>query len=161
MAVPQAAATSKRVHIYSFAVEPDELADLAAEGAVAKHPDKTWVRHDSRQGHWKVWKGSAPAPAFSGTVAQPWRLYIVLGDAEKGAQMADDKKYDEARKLAEGALKKTVEGDDKAAERLAQKANAADPQAVEDVLRELDEDASSEHDPEKIREDLGNDADKQ
>jgi hypothetical protein len=106
-------------------------------------------------------KGSAPAPAFSGTVAQPWRLYIVLGDAEKGAQMADEKKYDKARELAEGALKKTVEGDDKAAERLAQKAKAADPQAVEDVLRELDEDASSEHDPEKIRQDLGNDADKQ
>jgi hypothetical protein len=75
--------------------------------------------------------------------------------------MADDKNYDKARGLAEDALKKTVEGDDAAAEKLAQKAKATDPQAVEDVLQDLDEDASSEHDPEKIKEELGNDADKQ
>ena len=60
--------------------------------------------------------------------------------------------------LAEDALKKTVEGDDKTAEKLAQKAKATDPQAVEDVLQELDEDAGSEHDPQKINEDLGKDA---
>ena len=54
-----------------------------------------------------------------------------------------------------------VEGDDETAERLAQEAKATDPQAVEDVLQELDEDAGSEHDPEKIREELGSDADKQ
>jgi hypothetical protein len=75
--------------------------------------------------------------------------------------MADEKKYDKARELAEDALKKTVDGDDKAADKLAQEAKATDPQAVEDVLQELDEDASSEHDPEKIKEELGNDADKQ
>ncbi|MFL5282493.1 MAG: hypothetical protein ACJ8AW_16275 [Rhodopila sp.] len=75
--------------------------------------------------------------------------------------MADEKKYDKARELAEDALKKAVDGDDKAADKLAQEAKATDPQAVEDVLQELDEDASSEHDPEKIKEELGNDADKQ
>jgi len=75
--------------------------------------------------------------------------------------MADEKKYDKARELAEDALRKAVDGDDKAADKLAQEAKATDPQAVEDVLQELDEDASSEHDPEKIKEELGNDADKQ
>ncbi|MFL5281644.1 MAG: hypothetical protein ACJ8AW_11795 [Rhodopila sp.] len=75
--------------------------------------------------------------------------------------MADEKKYDKARELAEDALKKAVDGDDKAADKLAQEAKATDPQAVEDVLQELDEDASSEHDPEKIKQELGNDADKQ
>jgi uncharacterized protein HemY len=71
--------------------------------------------------------------------------------------MAEDSSYEKARELAEEALTKTVEGDDKAAEKLAQKAKATDQQAVEDVLADLDEDAGSEHDPEKIREDLGND----
>ena len=75
--------------------------------------------------------------------------------------MADDRNYDEARGLAEEALKKTVEGDDASAEKLAEKAKATNQQAVEDVLQDLDEDASSEHDPQKIREDLGSDADKQ
>jgi hypothetical protein len=75
--------------------------------------------------------------------------------------MAEDSSYDKAREIAEGALTKTVEGDDKAAEKLAQEAKATNQQAVEDVLQDLDEDAGSEHDPEKIREDLGNDADRQ
>jgi hypothetical protein len=75
--------------------------------------------------------------------------------------MADNTKYDKARELAEDALKKTVEGDDKAADQLAEKAKATDMKAVEDVLQELDDDAGSEHDPEKIREELGDDADKQ
>jgi hypothetical protein len=75
--------------------------------------------------------------------------------------MANVNNYDKARDLAEGALKKTVEGDDRAAEELAQKAKATDRQAVEDVLDELDEDAGSEHDPQKINEELGNDAGKQ
>jgi hypothetical protein len=75
--------------------------------------------------------------------------------------MAEDSTYDKARQLAEEALTKTVEGDDKAAEKLAQKAKATNSQAAEDVLQDLDEDAGSEHDPEKIREDLGNDVGKQ
>jgi hypothetical protein len=73
--------------------------------------------------------------------------------------MADEKSYDEARGLAEDALKKTVEGDDTSAEKLAEKAKVTNPQAVKDVLQELDEDASSEHDPQKIKEDLGRDID--
>jgi hypothetical protein len=92
---------------------------------------------------------------------QPQRLATVQDATDQGANMADEKKYDKARELAEDALKKAVDGDDKAADKLAQEAKATDPQAVEDVLQELDEDASSEHDPEKIKEELGNDADKQ
>jgi hypothetical protein len=75
--------------------------------------------------------------------------------------MADEKGYDKARGLAEEALKKTVEGDDTSAEKLAEKAKATNQQAVKDVLQELDEDASSEHDSQKIKEDLGRDADTQ
>jgi hypothetical protein len=75
--------------------------------------------------------------------------------------MADNSSYDKARDLAEEALKKTVEGDNETAEELAQKAKATDQQAVEDVLHDLDEDASSEHDPQKIKEELGSDANKQ
>jgi hypothetical protein len=74
--------------------------------------------------------------------------------------MADEKGYEKARRLAEGALKKTVEGDDASAEKLAEKAKATNQQAVEDVLQELDEDASSEHDPQRIKDYLGSDADK-
>jgi uncharacterized protein HemY len=47
--------------------------------------------------------------------------------------MAEDSSYEKARELAEEALTKTVEGDDKAAEKLAQKAKATDQEAVEDV----------------------------
>ena len=73
--------------------------------------------------------------------------------------MADENSYDKARGLAEDALKKTVEGDDTSAEKLAEKAKATNPQAVKDVLQELDEDAHFQHDPQKIKEDLGRDAD--
>jgi hypothetical protein len=58
-------------------------------------------------------------------------------------------------------LTKTVKGDDASAEKLAKAGEDDNQQAVEDVLQELDEDAGSEHDPKKIEEDLGNDADKQ
>jgi hypothetical protein len=75
--------------------------------------------------------------------------------------MADTSSYDKARDMAEQALKKTVEGDNETAEELAQKAKATNQQAVEDVLHDLDEDASSEHDPLKIQEELGSDANKQ
>ena len=80
--------------------------------------------------------------------------------SEQGGHMADDKGYDKARGLAEDALKKTVEGDDVSAEKLAEEAKATNQQAVEDVLQELDEDASSEHDPQRIKDDLGSAADK-
>lgn len=75
--------------------------------------------------------------------------------------MVDDKKYDEARDLSEKALDAFVEGDEDKAAKLVEQAKATDPQAVKDVVQELDEDASSEHDPAKINEKLGADANKQ
>ena len=68
--------------------------------------------------------------------------------------MANDTNYDKARDLVEDAMEKAVAGDDKGAKALGQKAKATDPQAVEDALQDLDEDAASEHDPKKINEDL-------
>ena len=72
--------------------------------------------------------------------------------------MADDK-YDKARDLADKALEKFVEGHDEEAAKLGEQAKATDPQAVEDRLRELDPEASKK-DPGKIKEELGNEADK-
>jgi hypothetical protein len=67
--------------------------------------------------------------------------------------------YDKARDLAEKALDEAVEGNDAKAEKLAEEAKALDPDAVQDVVDELAQDAES--DPQQIREELGNDADKE
>jgi hypothetical protein len=75
--------------------------------------------------------------------------------------MVNDNKYDQARNLSEKALDAFVDGDEEKAARLVDQAKATDPQAVKDVAQELDEDAGSEHDPAKINEELGTDADKQ
>ena len=69
--------------------------------------------------------------------------------------MADDNKYDQARDLSEKALDAFVEGDEDKAAKLVDQAKTADPQAVKDVVQELDEDAGSEHDPAKINQELG------
>lgn len=74
--------------------------------------------------------------------------------------MADDKKYDQAREISEKALEAFVDGDEDKAGKLVEQAKATNPQAVKDVAQELDEDAGSEHDPAKLNEDLGNDANK-
>lgn len=74
--------------------------------------------------------------------------------------MADETQYDKARDLAEKALDAFVDGDEDKAAELAEKAKATDPQAVKDVSDELADDDSSEHDIDKINEDLGSDADK-
>jgi hypothetical protein len=66
--------------------------------------------------------------------------------------MADDQQYDEARNLH--APETFVNGHDKEAEQLAEKSKAADWQAAEDLLREMDEDASSEHDIAEINREL-------
>jgi hypothetical protein len=74
--------------------------------------------------------------------------------------MAGNTNYDKARELTEDAMKKAVEGDDKGAEALGQKASATNPQAVEDVFQDLDEDATADHDPKKLNEQLREDANK-
>jgi hypothetical protein len=65
---------------------------------------------------------------------------------------ADDKKYDQARNVSERAFDAIVDGDEDKAARLVEQAEATDPQAVQDVPQELNEDADLEHDPAKITE---------
>ncbi len=52
--------------------------------------------------------------------------------------MSDDK-HDKALDLTEQALDALVEGDEKAAAKLVQKAKALDPEAVEEVVHDLEE----------------------
>jgi hypothetical protein len=74
--------------------------------------------------------------------------------------VANDNKYDQARNLSEKALEAFVDGDEDKAAKLVDQAKTINTQAVEDVAQELDEDADSEHDPAKINEELGSNANK-
>ena len=74
--------------------------------------------------------------------------------------MPDQNKYDEARSLSEKALEALVEGKEDNAEKLLEQAKAIDGRAVNDVVQELDEDATSEHDVTKINRKLGINASK-
>jgi hypothetical protein len=67
----------------------------------------------------------------------------------------DDNKYDKARDLSERALDAVVHGDEDEATKLIDQAKATNPRAVEDIVQELEEDATSEHNLDKISEDLG------
>jgi hypothetical protein len=75
----------------------------------------------------------------------------------KERAMVENSKYDQARNLSEKALEAFVAGDEDKAAKLVEQAKATDPQAVQDVAQELDEDAASEHDPAKLNEELGED----
>jgi hypothetical protein len=55
--------------------------------------------------------------------------------------MADDK-HDKAVDLTEQALDSLVHGDDKAADKLIDQAKTLDPSAPEEIVHDLDEDAS-------------------
>ncbi|MBC7799301.1 MAG: hypothetical protein H7Z10_01650 [Gemmatimonadaceae bacterium] len=52
-------------------------------------------------------------------------------------------KHDAARDLTEQALDKLEQGDEKAADRLIDKAKGMDKSAVEEVVKDLDEDAAA------------------
>ncbi len=60
--------------------------------------------------------------------------------------MADDPKHEKARDLAEAALGEYAKGDDAKGDKLAEQAAKIDRSAVEEVVREIDEDAGSNHD---------------
>jgi hypothetical protein len=60
------------------------------------------------------------------------------------------KSYDRAREIAEKALDAFVDGDEKSGARLVEQAKGVNEAAVRDVHEELEEDAASEHDPEKL-----------
>jgi hypothetical protein len=60
------------------------------------------------------------------------------------------KSYDRAREMTEKALDAFVEGDEKSGAKLVEQAKDVNEAAVRDVRDELEEDAASEHDPEKL-----------
>lgn len=63
---------------------------------------------------------------------------------------AAPKSYDRAREMTEKALDAYVEGDEKTGGKLVEQAKTVNEAAVRDVHQELEEDAASEHDPEKL-----------
>lgn len=65
-------------------------------------------------------------------------------------ETAAPKTYDRARELTEKALDAYVEGDEKTGGKLVEQAKSVNEDAVRDVHEELEEDAASEHDPEKL-----------
>lgn len=71
-------------------------------------------------------------------------------DADSTASTDGGEGYEEARALVEDALDAYARGEDEAGDRLIDEAKKLNLAAVEDVYEELEEDASSEHDPEKI-----------
>ena len=54
----------------------------------------------------------------------------------------DDPKHEKARDLTEQALDKLASGDEKAADKLIEKAKQMDKSAAEEVVRDMDEDAA-------------------
>jgi hypothetical protein len=63
---------------------------------------------------------------------------------------AAPKSYDRAREMTEKALDAYVEGDNKTGGKLVEQAKGVNEAAVRDVHEELEEDASSEHDPGRL-----------
>jgi len=60
--------------------------------------------------------------------------------------------YDKAREMTEKALDAYVNDDEAKGDKLVEQARSINQKAVEDVNAELEEDASSEHDPAKLKE---------
>ncbi|WP_428488148.1 hypothetical protein [Rhodopila sp.] len=66
----------------------------------------------------------------------------------------DGKPYEKARDLTEKALEAYVNDDDSQGDKLIKQAKAVNQNAVEDVNKDLEEDASSEHDPAKLNDQI-------
>jgi len=64
------------------------------------------------------------------------------------------KSYDRARELTEQALDAYVEGDEKTGSKRVEQAKGINEAAVRDVQQELEEDAGSEHDPNKLNQSI-------
>ena len=62
--------------------------------------------------------------------------------------------YDEARDKAEAALEAYAKKDESKGDKLMQQAQNLDADAVKDVIDDLDEDATSEHDPKALKREL-------
>jgi F0F1-type ATP synthase membrane subunit b/b' len=62
--------------------------------------------------------------------------------------------YDKARDKAEAALEAYAKKDEPTGDKLMQQAQSLDPDAVKDVMDELEEDAAAEHDPKVLKQQL-------
>jgi hypothetical protein len=89
----------------------------------------------------------ARQPGLPGSVSprQTVRRWDMSKDETETAQS-----YDRAREMTEKALDAFVEGDEKTGGKLVDQAKGLNEAAVRDVHQELEEDAASEHDPEKL-----------
>ncbi len=65
-------------------------------------------------------------------------------------ESAAPKSYNRAREMTEKALEAFADGDEKGGARLVEQAKRVNEAAVRDVHEELEEDAASEHNPEKL-----------
>jgi hypothetical protein len=65
-------------------------------------------------------------------------------------ESAAPKSYDRAREMTEKALDAYVEGDEKKGGKLVDQAKGVNEAAVRDVHQELEDDAASEHDTQKL-----------
>ena len=66
----------------------------------------------------------------------------------------DSNAYDKAQEITEKALDAYTKNDPKTGDKLIEEAKSVDETAVRDVHEMLEEDAASEHDPEKLNETL-------
>ena len=62
--------------------------------------------------------------------------------------------YDKARDKADAALEAYAKKDEQKGDKLLEQAQSLDPDAVKDVMDELEDDAAAEHDPKALEEKL-------
>jgi F0F1-type ATP synthase membrane subunit b/b' len=62
--------------------------------------------------------------------------------------------YDKARDKAEAALEAYAKKDEPKGDKLMEQAQSLDPDAVKDVMEDLEEDAAAEHDPKALKQQL-------
>jgi hypothetical protein len=76
------------------------------------------------------------------------------GDCKMANEDSETTDYEKARELTEQALDALKDNDDAKAGKLIEEARRTDDNAVQDVQEMLEEDASSEHDPAKLNENI-------
>jgi F0F1-type ATP synthase membrane subunit b/b' len=62
--------------------------------------------------------------------------------------------YDKARDKADAALEAYAKKDEPKGDKLIEQAQSLDPDAVKDVMDELEDDAAAEHDPKALKQKL-------
>jgi hypothetical protein len=62
--------------------------------------------------------------------------------------------YDKARDTAEAALEAYAKKDEPKGDKLVERAQSLDPDAVKDMIDDLEEDAAAEHDPQALKQQI-------